>query len=101
MDWIPYGPHAVLLKFADAVGEKAFARCRSIVAELEDRPPTGLLEFVPGFTTILLEFDPSVVPEPSLTAVELVAKLGALPVAELPPTPVREIPVVYDGPDLE
>jgi inhibitor of KinA len=101
MNWIPYGPHAVLLKFADAVGEKAFERCHSIVTELEDRPPNGLIEFVPGFTTMLLEFDPSLVPDPSLIASELVAKLDALAAAELPPTTVREIPVIYDGPDLE
>jgi len=101
MHWIPYGPHAVLLKFADAVGETAFARCQAIVADLEQNQPIGLVEFVPGFTTMLLEFDASVVPDPSLIAPELVAKLDGLAVAELPPTPVREIPVVYDGPDLE
>ena len=101
MTWIPFGPHAVLLKFASAVGDDAFARCRSIVAELEERPPAGLVEFVPGFTTMLLEFDPSIVPDPASIAPELAAKLEGLPVLELPPTPVREIPIVYDGPDLE
>src|SRR5262249_52010657 len=41
------------------------------------------------------------VPYPSAIAPELVEELAALPPAELPPTPVREIPVTYDGPDLD
>jgi inhibitor of KinA len=101
MDWISYGPHAVLLKFAGAVGEEAFARCQAVVAELEQNPPIGLIEFVQGFTTMLLEFDPSIVPDPASIAPELAAKLEGLPVVELPPTPVLEIPVAYDGPDLD
>ena len=65
MTWIPYGPHSVLLKFAEAVGESAFARCSALVTELEQNPPAGLVEFVPAFTTILLEFDPTVGAESS------------------------------------
>src|SRR5262245_16500749 len=101
LNWIPYGPHAVLLRFAEAVGEEAFTRSRAIVAELEQHPPPGLVEFVPSFTTMLIEFDPAVVPYPSAIAPELVEELAALPPLELAPAPVREIPVTYEGPDLE
>jgi hypothetical protein len=34
MKWIPYGPNALLLQFADRVGDEAFDRSRAIVAEL-------------------------------------------------------------------
>ena len=101
MTWNPYGPHSVLLKFAEAVGESAFARCSALVTELEQNPPAGLVEFVPAFTTILLEFDPAVGADISQITSDVVAKLNALAVAELPPSPVREIPVKYDGPDLD
>src|SRR5262245_57540495 len=101
MHWIPFGPHAILLKFAETVGEEAFAQCQAIVAELEQHPTTGTIEFVPALTTVLIEFDPSVVPFPSSIATEIAEKLDGLTVAELPLTPVREIPVTYDGPDLE
>lgn len=101
MNCIPYGPHALLLRFANAVGDEAFARGRAIVAELERHPPPGLNELVPAFTTVLLEFNPGEVPVPAQLAPELVARLENIEVRELPPSPLHEIPVCYDGPDLD
>ena len=101
MNWVPYGPHALLFRFADHVGEAALARQRGIVAELERHPPTGLVEFVPAFTTILLEFDLKIVPEPKQVAGELLKRFETAAQAELPATPAKEIPVRYDGEDLE
>ena len=71
MNWVAYGPHALLFRFADQVGEEALARQRGIVADLERHPPSGLIEFVPAFTTILLEFDPKIVPEPEQIAADI------------------------------
>lgn len=88
----PYGPNAVLVTFAEAVGDEAFARSRAITRLLERQPPPGLVEFVPAFTTMLLEFENRV---PDLSFLEQ-AEIG-----DLPPAPLKEIPVVYDGPDLE
>ena len=50
MNWIPYGPDAWLLRFAEELGPKTFARGQAIVDELERRPPAGLREFVPGMS---------------------------------------------------
>ena len=61
--WKPYGPEAMLITFAESVGEAAFQRGRALTAVLEQSPPPGLVEFVPSFTTLLLEFDPRVVPD--------------------------------------
>lgn len=99
MKWIPYGPHAWMLQFADRVGEDAFARGQAIADELEQRPPVGLLEFVPAFTTVLLEFDPGISAEPDLPA--LARRLDRATKTKLSPAPLKEIPVIYDGPDLE
>ena len=77
------------------------ARQRGIVTELQRHPPAGLVEFVPAFTTILLEFDSKVVPEPDQVAEELLERLEAAAQKILPPAPVKEIPVRYDGADLE
>lgn len=101
MKWFLYGPDALLFQFADHVGDDAFARGRAIVADLENDPPPGLTEFVPAFTSILLEFDLNQVPDPKQIAPELAARLETSAALELPPAPVKEIPVVYDGPDLE
>ena len=100
INWIPYGPRALLFRFADKVGEQALARQRGIVAELERHPPDGLVEFVPGFTTVLLEFDPKLAPLPEQAAGELLKRIEAAARARLPETPVRELPVRYDGEDL-
>ena len=86
-----YGPNAVLVTFADQVGDEAFVRGRALARRLEENPPPGLVEYVPAFTTLLLEFQGSV---PDLSFLADVAS------TELPPAPLKEIPVVYDGPDL-
>jgi inhibitor of KinA len=105
MNWIPYGPGGWLLRFAEQLGDETFARGRAIAAELERSPPEGLIEFVPGFTTVLLEFAPT---ESSSESIDRPAQLAALSrrlerAFRHPPgpAPIREIPVVYDGPDLE
>jgi KipI family sensor histidine kinase inhibitor len=100
MNWISYGPRALLFRFADKVGEEALAIQRGIVAELEHNPPEGLIEFVPAFTTILLEFDARIAPAPAEIADELLRLFGAAGRRHLPPKPVKEIPVRYDGEDL-
>lgn len=63
MKWTVYGPNALLLRFADAIGDSAFARGRALVAALERNPPEGLEGFIPAFTTLLLEFNPRLVPD--------------------------------------
>lgn len=101
MNWIPYGPHALLVQFAERVGDEAFARSRALVAELERHPPVGLTEFVPGFLNVLLEFDPHHTPAPELLAPELVTRLEAAAAVQPPPAALKEIPVTYNGPDLD
>lgn len=96
MRWIPYGPNAVLVKFADAPGDEAFARSRALVAALERDPPPGLVEYVPAFTTLLLEFEVGIPPQ--LPA--LIGQLETAAATTLPERPVREIAVKYNGPDL-
>jgi KipI family sensor histidine kinase inhibitor len=100
MNWVAYGPHALLFRFAEKVGEEALARQLGIVADLERDPPAGMVEFVPAFTTILLEFDPKTVPEPKRVADLLARRLASAAQGRLRAPPVVEIPVRYDGEDL-
>ena len=101
MKWFPYGPNAWLVQFADRIGDDAFAKGRAIAAELERHPPPGLVEFVPAFTTVLLEFDSHEDLDPAAALSEWAAQLEAAVTAEMPEASMHECPVVYDGPDLE
>ena len=87
-----YGPNAVLVAFADKLGDDAFARGRSLAWHLEQHPPPGLVEYVSAFTTVLLEFKDHV---PDLSFLDQVG------MEEPPPSPLKEIPVTYNGPDLQ
>jgi inhibitor of KinA len=99
MKWIPYGPDAWLLQFAGHLDDKVAARGRAIACELERRPVPGLLEYVVAFTTVLFEFAPGTGSEAVRRALGL--RLSRAARGKLPRTPVKEIPVCYDGPDLE
>jgi inhibitor of KinA len=101
MNWAPYGPNAWLLRFADSLGDETFARGRSIAASLEQHPPEGLLEFVPSFTSVLLEFKPGAIPDPTTQLEDLARRFTSAIRRPPAPRPIKEIPVVYDGPDLE
>ncbi len=101
IQWVPYGPHALLLRFASCVGDDAFRIGRAIIAELEKHPPHGLIEYVPGFTTVLLKFDPFHTGNISLTGQHVAAQLADLSPKNFKERSAKEIPVCYDGEDLE
>ena len=100
MNWVSYGPRALLFQFAERLGDEAFACQRAMVAELERHSPAGLIEYVPAFTKILLEFDPNIAPEPVRLADELLQRFEVVAHKKLPEMPAKEIPVRYDGEDL-
>src|SRR6185436_13190861 len=99
MKWIPYGPDAWLLQFAERLDEKVAARGRAIAGELERRPVPGLVEYVVAFTTVLLEFAPGAGTEAERRA--LGVRLTRAARGKLPRAALIEIPVCYDGPVLE
>lgn len=101
IQWVPYGPHALLLRFADHVGEDAFLMGRAIIAELDKHPPHGLLECIPGFTTIVLQFDPTHCGNLALTGQHVATQLAELSPKNFEDRPPLEIKVRYDGEDLD
>ncbi len=100
VEWVRYGPSAVVLRFADVAGETSFRRCRAIRAELERNPPAGLIECVPGFTTLLLRFDPAQRENLPWLGRYIADQVSGLALDAVPEAPVKTIPVVYDGADL-
>lgn len=92
---VAYGPDAWLLRFAEQPGEDAFRAMQAITRALAADPPPGLIEVVPGYTSVLVEFSPGMADIGPLS--RRLAKHLDTPVE---PGPIKDIPVVYDGPDL-
>lgn len=98
---IPYGPNAWLIYFADEVGDLAFERGRAIVQELDAHPPEGLREHVLAYTSVLLIFGEPNVKHAQRPIEQVVGQLEQAANRKVAPAPIKEIPVRYDGPDLD
>lgn len=88
----PFGEAALLVELESA------DRAQALAASLRGDPPEGMVEAVPGLSSLLVELDP-------LTAdAERVTILIERHLAELRPSTatgrLHTIQVVYDGPDL-
>ena len=99
MNWVPYGPKALLFRFAERVGDEAFVTGCAITAELERNPPAGMIEFVPAFTTVLVRFEEE--EQTAAAKADLLKRFERCASTPPPSRPAIEIPVTYDGVDLE
>lgn len=81
------------------------ARVHALAAALEAAPPAGLVGLTPGYTSLLVQFDPLVAEaQPMAAAIRDVLRALIQVAVERPPGRVRHIPTVYGGecgPDLE
>lgn len=99
MEWTAdaYGPDAWLVRFGRELSEDVMVRALSVARALERNPPARLREFTMGYASVLLEFDGT---RPD--AEPLLERLRVEAEGEEAPTGRRvEVPVVYNGPDLE
>jgi inhibitor of KinA len=100
---LPAGDGAVSVELGDEISREANARALTLERLLLDARLPGLVDTVPTFRALLVEYDPLVLPWAALRErlLECAARL-----AEAPPPPGRrvELPCVYGGPhgpDLE
>nr|WP_269778714.1 urea amidolyase family protein [Microlunatus antarcticus] len=89
---MPAGSDGLLAEVADL--DEALA----LFASLRDAPPPGVWELVPAARTVLVRFDPALTDAETLAADLRARSLGHLATAE---GPVVEVPVCYDGADLD
>ncbi|HZS33749.1 MAG TPA: 5-oxoprolinase subunit PxpB [Methylomirabilota bacterium] len=99
---LPAGDAAVTVELGDEISREANARVLTLERLLLDRRPPGLLDTVPTFRSLLVHYDPLVLPWPALRD-ELEVLLARA--ADAPPPPGRrvELPCAYGGeygPDL-
>jgi inhibitor of KinA len=94
-----FGPAALLVEFAENADRESLARCRGLMNSFEENRLDGLLDVTPAYCSLLLEFDdPKRASEQFERVHELLRSARAQPAQE---APIFEIPVCYDGPDLE
>jgi inhibitor of KinA len=100
VNWKPVGRDAVIIYFADKLGDESLAWSLAITADLEQNAPTGLKDFVPAYTSVLLQFEVHRDEPLEQQATQLVARWQKLLPVPLPDLPAKEIPVTYNGDDL-
>ena len=100
---LPAGDGAVSVELGDEISREANARALTLERLLLDARLPGLVDTVPTFRALLVQYDPLVLPWAALRA-RLLELAGRL--ADVPPPPGRqvELPCAYGGehgPDLE
>ncbi|MEZ0347825.1 MAG: 5-oxoprolinase subunit PxpB [Thermus sp.] len=84
------------LVFGEGLSEEANRLAQGLARALWQAPPPGLLEAVPAYATLYLEYDPK-----RLSRKALLRRLRGLAPEEEGVGRVVEIPVRYDGEDLQ
>jgi KipI family sensor histidine kinase inhibitor len=100
---VPAGEAAFLVELGDEIGEAATDRVLRLATALDAMAMTGIIDRVPGYTTLLVVFDPAAVDPDRLsgTLVRLDRDAVSMP---LSPGRLVTIPVAYGGdfgPDLK
>lgn len=90
------GDHALVVHLGDQIDTPTFLAIRSLSRQLEARPPAGMIELVPAFTTVAVYYDPLRTSETEL--IVSISKLAGM-ADESPDSEPRvvEIPVCYGG----
>jgi inhibitor of KinA len=107
----PLGDAAVVLEFGQAIDPATHRLIQAFAKVLDRRPPPGLREYVPAFTTLTVYYDPwelrqasGVTPyEQMASALQSLLPAAQAALAEYAPGPLVEVPVCYGGdfgPDL-
>jgi KipI family sensor histidine kinase inhibitor len=94
------GPSGGRLESGEQIDPELRARVRALDLRLATELFPGLLERLPSYRSLLVTFDPLVVSRAALC--ERLLELAERDTdTKAPPAPLRRVPTVYDGEDLE
>ncbi len=100
LTFYPAGDNAIIIKAGDEISVAINNIIRSLLATLESEKISGVTEFVPSYNELLICYNPKIIGYE-----ELLGKIKNLNLTAdtllLPPAVVIEVPVLYNGPDLE
>ncbi len=95
----PLGDAAVTVEFGDAIGRDVSAMVFVARESIAAARIPGVREYVPTFRSLTVHYDPA-----EITFADLAARIGDLPLegtGTTEPSRIWDVPVLYDGPDLE
>lgn len=98
-----FGEAALLVEFGTEPDLQLNARVHALARSLAEAPPAGLLSLIPGYVSLLVEFEPRQM-EPATLERLLRDRMSHIDVAPAPVGRQRTIPTVYGGewgPDLD
>ena len=93
------GDSALLLSLDGGMSPEALSQVLALDDALQRHKPPGLLSVTPAYASLLCAFDPDIIDAANLEDVIRHLKVEAEPVRK--PKRIRQVPVYYDGPDLE
>ena len=96
------GDSALVAEFGNAISPAINARIRAFNIALEQAKLPGILELLPTYRSVMIQYDPMVIGTEALKA-KLSAIAKNLDSIAIPPASVVELPVLYGGemgPDL-
>lgn len=99
---VPLGEAAVTVSWGDAVSPALNATVLQAAATIHAAPPPGFLDLVPAYASLTVYYDPLHVDHAAM-ATQLAALVARASAEDAVPALPREheIPVRYDGPDLD
>ena len=96
------GDTSLTAEFGNEISKEINAQIRAYNIALESSGIPGIVETVPTYRSLMIHYDPGVIPYRDLVK-RLKELLGRIDQVEIPPSDVLEIPVLYGGemgPDL-
>jgi KipI family sensor histidine kinase inhibitor len=94
------GDRALVVELGDEISPLVNARVRAFCDALEARRVPGIVELVPTYRSVAVHYRPEEIARRSLEG-EILAAAERAGTIEPPPARLVEIPVIYDGPDLD
>lgn len=99
--YVPVADHSLLVSFGDAITDQASAAVLALDRALAHSPPEGMLECIPAFVSLLIDFDPLVTDHTRIR--EAAETLQQDPPAGQVGGELREVEICYEedfSPDL-
>lgn len=93
------GDTSLTAEFGNEISKEINAQIRAYNIALESSGIPGIVETVPTYRSLMIHYDPGVIPYRDLVK-RLKELLGRIDQVEIPPSDVLEIPVLYGGEEM-